>query len=119
MAEVGAYLNAADALLVHLRKDPLFEITIPSKTQAYMTVGRPLLMAVDGDAADLVRQSGGGVVAESEHAEGLARAAEQLAAMPADALAAMGDKAQRFYRGHLALAEGVGKFGNIFIKISA
>ena len=118
MAEVGAYLNAADALLVHLRKDPLFEITIPSKTQAYMTVGRPLLMAVDGDAAVLVRQSGGGVVAESENAEGLARAAEQLAAMPADALAAMGDKAQRFYRGHLALAEGVGKFGNIFIKIS-
>ena len=48
MAEVGTYLHAADALLVHLRKDPLFEITIPSKTQAYMTVGKPLLMAVWG-----------------------------------------------------------------------
>ena len=114
MAEVGAYLNAADALLVHLRKDPLFEITIPSKTQAYMTVGKPLLMAVDGDAADLVRQSSGGVVAESENPEALARAAEQLAAMPTDALAAMGDKAQRFYREHLALAEGVRKFGEVF-----
>ena len=114
MAEVGAYLNAADALLVHLRKDPLFEITIPSKTQAYMTVGKPLLMAVDGDAADLVRQSGGGVVAESEKPEALACAAEQLAAMPVDALAAMGDKAQRFYREHLALAEGVRKFSEIF-----
>ncbi|ABM43167.1 glycosyl transferase, group 1 [Acidovorax sp. JS42] len=114
MAEVGAYLNAADALLVHLRKDPLFEITIPSKTQAYMTVGKPLLMAVDGNAADLVRQSGGGVVAESENPEALARAAEQLAAMPAEALATMGDKAQRFYREHLALAEGVRKFGEIF-----
>ena len=114
MAEVGAYLNAADALLVHLRKDPLFEITIPSKTQAYMTVGKPLLMAVDGDAADLVRQSGGGVVAESENPEALACAAEQLAAMPVDALAAMGDKAQRFYREHLALAEGVRKFSEIF-----
>lgn len=114
MAEVGAYLNAADALLVHLRKDPLFEITIPSKTQAYMTVGKPLLMAVDGDAADLVRQSGGGVVAESENPEALARAAEQLAAMPAEALAAMGDKAQRFYREHLALAEGVRQFGDVF-----
>lgn len=114
MAEVGAYLNAADALLVHLRKDPLFEITIPSKTQAYMTVGKPLLMAVDGDAADLVRQSGGGVVAESENPEALARAAKQLAAMPTEALAAMGDNAQRFYREHLALAEGVRKFGEVF-----
>ncbi len=118
MAEVGAYLTAADALLVHLRKDPLFEITIPSKTQAYMTVGKPLLMAVDGDAADLVRQSGGGLVAESENAEGLARAAEQLAAMPSDALAAMGDKAQRFYREHLALAEGVRKFGDVFRRLA-
>ena len=114
MAEVGAYLNAADALLVHLRKDPLFEITIPSKTQAYMAAGKPLLMAVDGDAADLVRQSGGGVVAESENPEALAHAAEQLAALPTDALAAMGNKAQRFYREHLALAEGVRKFGDIF-----
>ena len=41
-------------------------------------------------------------------------AAEQLAAMPVDALAAMGDKAQRFYREHLALAEGVRKFSEIF-----
>ena len=41
MTEVGTLLHAADALLVHLRKDPLFEITIPSKTQAYMTVGKP------------------------------------------------------------------------------
>ena len=79
-----------------------------------MTVGKPLLMAVDGDAADLVRQSSGGVVAESENPEALARAAEQLAAMPTDALAAMGDKAQRFYREHLALAEGVRKFSEIF-----
>ncbi|MBC7215020.1 MAG: glycosyltransferase family 4 protein [Burkholderiaceae bacterium] len=117
MAEVGAYLQAADALLVHLRKDPLFEITIPSKTQAYMTVGKPLLMAVDGDAADLVRQSGGGVVAESENAEALADAAEHLAAMPSEALAAMGRRAQNFYREHLALAEGVRKFGEIFRRV--
>src|SRR5690606_7206841 len=32
MSQVGNYLAAADALLVHLRKDPLFSITIPSKT---------------------------------------------------------------------------------------
>ena len=34
MSEVATLLAAADVLLVHLRKDPLFEITIPSKTQA-------------------------------------------------------------------------------------
>ena len=118
MAEVGMYLNAADALLVHLRKDPLFEITIPSKTQAYMAVGKPLLMAVDGDAADLVRQSGGGVVAESENADALAQAAEALACTPPQTLAAMGQQAQRFYRERLALAVGVGRFGAIFRQVT-
>ena len=117
MAEVGAYLNAADALLVHLRKDPLFEITIPSKTQAYMAVGKPLLMAVDGDAADLVRQSGGGMVAGSENAEALAQAAEALAGTAPQTLAAMGQQAQQFYRKHLALAVGVGRFGTVFRQI--
>lgn len=117
MAEVGAYLQAADALLVHLRKDPLFEITIPSKTQAYMAVGKPLLMAVDGDAADLVRQSGGGVVAESENAQALANAADQLAAMSSESLATIGHQAQSFYREHLGLVQGVHKFGEIFRRM--
>jgi glycosyltransferase involved in cell wall biosynthesis len=117
MAEVGTLLLAADALLVHLRKDPLFEVTIPSKTQAYMAVGKPLLMAVDGNAADLVLQSGGGVVAESENAEALADAAEGLAALPSEQLLAMGQRARRYYQDHLALSVGVAEFGAIFRQL--
>lgn len=119
MAEVGTLLHAADALLVHLRKDPLFEITIPSKTQAYMAVGRPLLMAVDGDAADLVLLSEGGVVAESENAKALADAAEGLAALPSPQLLAMGLQARRYYQDNLALSVGVGEFGEIFKQLTS
>jgi colanic acid biosynthesis glycosyl transferase WcaI len=119
MAEVGTLLHAADALLVHLRKDPLFEVTIPSKTQAYMTVGKPLLMAVDGDAADLVLQSNGGMVAESENAVALADAAEGLAALPSEQLLAMGQRARRYYQDHLALSVGVAEFGAIFKHLSS
>ena len=50
MQTVGNYLKVADVLLVHLVEDELFEITIPSKTQAYMAAGKPILMAVKGDA---------------------------------------------------------------------
>jgi len=119
MAEVGTLLSAADALLVHLRKDPLFEITIPSKTQAYMAVGKPLLLAVNGDAADLVLRSGGGVVAESESVEGLVAAAESLSELAPDQLHAMGQKAQRYYRESLALKVGVARFGAIFTRLAS
>lgn len=119
MAEVGTYLQSADALLVHLRKDPLFEITIPSKIQAYMAAGKPLLMAVDGDAADLVRQSGGGVVAESENPASLAQAADALAHTAPQALAAMGEQAKQFYAEHLALAVGARRFGEVFRHLAS
>jgi glycosyltransferase involved in cell wall biosynthesis len=118
VSEVGAYLSAADALLVHLREDPLFEITIPSKTQAYMAVGKPIIMAVGGDAADLVQRSGGGLIARSESPEALADAAERLVAMSAEELAEMGNKAQTYYQQHLSLGAGVGRFSEIFQRLA-
>ncbi|MFZ4480701.1 MAG: glycosyltransferase family 4 protein [Rhodoferax sp.] len=117
MAEVGTLLHAADALLVHLRRDPLFKITIPSKTQAYMAVGKPLVMAVDGDAADLVLLSGGGLVAESENSESLVVAIEALQDLSKDERQEMGKRAQSFYMDHLSLSVGVGKFAKIFNDI--
>ena len=118
MSEVGAVLAAADVLLVHLRKDPLFEITIPSKTQAYMAVGKPLLMAVNGDAADLVRQAKCGLTSESENPQALADALDALAAMPADELKTMGGNASRFYREDLGLQVGAARFAAVFESLS-
>lgn len=119
MAQVGAFLQKADALLVHLRKDPLFEITIPSKTQAYMAVGKPLLMAVNGDAANLVVESGGGVVAESENPKALAAAIEKLSALPPAALSDMGIKAKAYYQKYLSLSVGASRFGEIFHALAS
>ncbi len=118
MSEVGTVLAAADVLLVHLRKDPLFEITIPSKTQAYMAVGKPLLMAVNGDSADLVRQAKCGMSAESENPQALADGIEALVAMPADELKTMGESASRFYREALGLQVGAAKFAAVFESLS-
>lgn len=117
MSEVGAYLKEADALLVHLRKDPLFEITIPSKTQAYMTVSKPILMAVGGDASDLINRSGGGVSVEPENPEAIAMGALQLEHMSAEKLKLMGDKAGRYYQDELSVGVGVLRFDCLFKKI--
>lgn len=114
MSEVGNYLQSADVMLVHLRKDPLFEITIPSKTQAYMSVGKPQIMAVTGDAASLINQSGGGVTVEPENAHALAAVAEQLANTSAVELKDMGQRAQNFYQMHLSLSIGAKQFGELF-----
>ncbi|MCY1460619.1 hypothetical protein D9M71_781920 [compost metagenome] len=118
MSEVGNYLANADALLVHLKKDPLFTITIPSKTQAYMAAGKPILMAVDGDAADLVRDADCGVVSESENPQSLADAAMALFQLSLPERIEMGRKGQEYYQQRLSLRVGAERFGAHFRKLS-
>jgi glycosyltransferase involved in cell wall biosynthesis len=90
-AERMPYIFAiSDVLLVHLRDDPLFRITIPSKTIAYMACGRPVLMGVEGDAADLIRSAGAGVTCRAADAKDLAETVRRLFAMPQKALEGMG-----------------------------
>jgi len=118
MAEVGSMLAEADALLVHLKKDPLFQITIPSKTQAYMAVGKPILMAVDGDVAELVEEGNCGVIAESQNPESIAAAAIMLFKIDASERIAMGESSRTFYQQHLSLSVGTKRFGGIFRRLS-
>jgi colanic acid biosynthesis glycosyl transferase WcaI len=106
-SEIGPILAQADALLVHLKDDPLFRITIPSKIQAYLFAGRPILCGVEGDAADLVRRAGAGLTFGPEDPESLARAIGALRDAGPDARRRMGASGAEFYREHLAMNEGV------------
>ena len=114
MKEVGSILASADALLVHLKDDPLFAITIPSKTQAYMAIGKPLLMAVRGDAAELVQQAACGVTAIPEDARSVADAAIRLANLAALEREEMGQRSRVFYQRELSLAVGAERFAAHF-----
>ncbi len=118
-AEIGAILALADVLLVHLNDQPLFKITIPSKVQAYMAAGRPILCAVGGDANDLVAESGGGAVCQPQDPAALVDAILDLRAMPEDRLRILGENGRRFYESKLSLMNGVSRFEAIFQSVVA
>ncbi len=119
LVDIGVILRSADALLVHLKDEPLFRITIPSKTQAYMNVGKPILMAVKGDAADLVIRSRCGVVCEPENPRAIADAVLLLEALRPEARAEMGRNGRRYYDAHLSLHVGLQEFEHLFERAAA
>ena len=118
MAEVGGVLELSNLLLVHLKKDPLFEITVPSKTQAYMAMGKPILMAVAGDAAELVQKAECGCIAISEDVESIQQAILKIYHLSASEQLQMGLNAHNFYLQELSLESGVLNFVTIFEKVS-
>jgi len=106
MDEIGYVLDAADALLVHLRDEPLFTITLPSKTQAYLYAGRPIIMGVRGNAAELVTQAGAGVCVRPEDPRSIADGVLQLAELSPAARSEMGRRGRRFYDETMSLESG-------------
>jgi glycosyltransferase involved in cell wall biosynthesis len=114
---MGEVFALADALLVHLQDDPLFRITIPSKTQAYLYMGKPLIMAMLGDAAELVRQAGAGVICEPGNPRAMTDALRTLHTLNKDKRCEMGQAGRRYYMEHLSFAEGVNKFENIMMSL--
>jgi glycosyltransferase involved in cell wall biosynthesis len=106
VSEVGAILENADALLIHLRDDPLCRVGIPQKTQAYLAAGRPVIVAVNGDTADLVLEAKAGISCEPEHPEGIAAAVKRLYGLSSEERQQMGRNGLAFYRRHLAFSVG-------------
>lgn len=106
--------SIADALLVHLIDKPIFAITIPSKTQAYLASGVPVIMAVRGDAADLIVESGGGIVCRPANSADMAAAIKRLYAMPQGERKWMGERGKYYYERLLSIDRGCAKFLALF-----
>ena len=115
--EAGAYLSAADALLVHLRDDRLFRLNIPSKMQAYMLAGKPVLVGVPGEAARLAQAAGCGIAFPPEDPRALADAVLALRAMPDRARMDMGESGRAYYWRELSMEQGVARLTRVFARI--
>ena len=105
--EIGDVFAAADVLVLHIVDQPLFEITVPSKTQFYMAMGKPVLAAIKGEARDIVVSAAAGIATEPGNVEALAAAMVEMAQMPRDVLDRMGENARRAYLERFSFATAV------------
>ncbi|MEW5807016.1 MAG: glycosyltransferase family 4 protein [Acidobacteriota bacterium] len=78
VSEMPGMMSASDALIVHLDRAPHRLGTIPAKTLAYMSCGRPVLMAAEGESADLIIKSRSGIIVPPQNPEKMAEAVRQL-----------------------------------------
>ncbi len=99
--EVMPYiLKKASALLVTLADQPIFSLTVPSKIQAYMAVGRPILACLNGEGARLVVEAEAGLAVPAEDAGALAGAVLELFRMDAAERQTLGENGYQYFERH-------------------
>lgn len=99
-------LQRSDVQIVTLKDLPLFRLTLPSRIQVALAMGRPVVGAVAGDAADLLTAAGAGFVVPPGDAAALARAVQRLADLPAEQRAELGRRGRSYYEEHLSERAG-------------
>ncbi len=91
------FFQQADGLLVTLKKDPIFSLTVPAKIQSYMACGKPIIGALDGEGRKIIEEAQAGFVAPAEDAQGLAASILALYRLSPSERRAMGLKGREYY----------------------
>jgi len=91
------YFSLADAMLVTLKKEPIFSLTIPAKIQSYLACGKPLIAALDGEGARIIQEAGAGLTPAAENPEDLANAVLEMHRMSAAERHAMGERGRQYF----------------------
>ena len=73
LEEMPEFYAKADAMLVTLKADPVLSLTLPGKVQSYMAVGKPIIGAIDGETAEVIKVAKCGYCGKADDVEGLVK----------------------------------------------
>ena len=102
LESMPAFFKAADAMLVSLNDNLIFNLTVPAKLQAYMAAGKPIIGMINGEAQNLIQESQCGLASNAEDAQKLANNILALSQKSSDELNRLGQNGFAYYEQHFA-----------------
>jgi colanic acid biosynthesis glycosyl transferase WcaI len=112
--QMPEFFSHADALIVSLKKDPLFAITIPSKIQSYMACGKPIITALDGEGSTIVEEAKAGLISNAGNSEALAKVILDFVDLNPEQKEKMGLNSLKYYQEKFDRDMLINKLINIF-----
>jgi colanic acid biosynthesis glycosyl transferase WcaI len=117
--EMPELMAAANVLLVHLKDSGLSQYVIPSKIMAYLASGKPILVAMNGIAAELIDDSKSGFVVKPEDPRKLADKMLELSELDRETLAEIGGNGKRYLHSNFAKESVIDKYEELLIRIGS
>lgn len=95
--DMPKFFAHADAMLVGLKDNDIFRLTVPFKVQCYMACGRPIIGSLNGLGGEIIREAKAGCTAPAETPKALAGEIALLAKASTADRATMGANARRYF----------------------
>lgn len=103
MAAMAQIFERSSALLVSLTDEEAFAQTIPSKIQAYLAAGRPIIASMNGEGARVVCDARAGLTSPAEQVQPLVANIRSLKALGAAERAAMGQSGREYFEANFEM----------------
>jgi colanic acid biosynthesis glycosyl transferase WcaI len=116
--EMGKIHAGSDFQIVSLKDLRIFDGTIPSKLQASLFHGIPVITSVGGDVKNLVQSNGLGFACDPESVDQLAKAFVQAAALDPHERSLMGEAAKNYYDQSMSIDSGVAEIEAILRSVA-
>jgi len=117
--KMPGYYSHADAMLLSLKKEYIFSITIPGKVQSYLACGKPILAMIDGEASKIIREAKAGLTCSAENPQELAKNIIKMKEMLNDAMIDLGGNARKYYNENFERSFLFSKAEQIFNSIQS
>ncbi len=114
-AQMHEFYGAADYALITLKDLPTFRGTIPSKFQASLSHGVPVITTVQGDVRNLVEDLSVGFTADAEDVNSLEAAFRAAAGTTSNDRVCMANRARDAYADRFSLESGVAAIEEILL----
>jgi glycosyltransferase involved in cell wall biosynthesis len=96
------FFNKADVMLVSLKDEPVFSLTVPAKIQAYMASSKIILGSLNGEGNVIINESGCGYAVNAGNPELLSDKAVLLKNLSKNKIIEMQMKSKQYYEDHFS-----------------
>lgn len=108
------YYYEADCCLLTLKNDSAVGLTLPTKLQSYMSSGRPILAAIEGDSKNVISKADCGVCVHPSSVNELAKSMDDFVCLSIEKLDKMGQNARNYYDSNFTMQIFISKLISIF-----
>lgn len=100
---MASFFEKADGLLVSLKDELIFNLTVPAKIQAYMSAAKPIVAMINGEGADLIEEAKCGFSAPAGDNKKLAQIILDLYNLNKEERVNMGLMGYKYYAEHFKM----------------
>jgi len=95
--EMPNYFSQADVMLVSLKDNPIFSLTVPYKLQCYLACGKPVIASLKGEGARILNLANAGISVDPEQPQALSDAILKLSNMSKHHLTTLGFNGRSYF----------------------